>query len=148
MNNDYRPFLFADAYVLSSYTRDPTLVRLMQDDKVAFTSNLITKGVARYQLYEKNVKVPMELVRRAIEYYYVNNYLYAPNLVLSDDEILQTVADSYTQQIVDDFNQQHQNDKLDIWVTRYDGSHGLRQHSQIKLKEKAVSVPISFSNRY
>lgn len=148
MNNDYRPFLFADAFVLSSYTKDPTLIRLLQDDKVAFTSKLITQGVERFKLYEKSVKVPINLVRQAIEYYYVNDYIYSPNLILSDDEILQTVADSYVQQIVDDYTQQHANDKLDIWVTRYDGSHGLRQHAQIKLKEKAVSVPISFSNRY
>ena len=148
MDYDYRPFLFADKYALSTYTRDPTLIRLLQEDKVLFTSKLITDGVAKFKLYEKNVRVPTELVRQAIEYFYVNDYLYAPNLVTSDDEILQSVADSYVQQIVDDYNQQHANDNLNIWVTRYDGSQGLRQHSQLKIKEKGVTVPISFSNRY
>lgn len=148
MDYDYRPFLFADKYALSTYTRDPTLIRLLQEDKVLFTSKLITDGVAKFKLYEKNVRVPIDLVRQAIEYFYVNDYLYAPNLVTSDDEILQSVADSYVQQIVDDYNQQHANDNLNIWVTRYDGTQGLRQHSQFKIKEKGVTVPISFSNRY
>jgi len=148
MDYDYRPFLFADKYALSTYTKDPVLIRLLQDDKVSFTSKLITDGVEKFKLYEKSVKVPIDLVRQAIEYYYVNDYLYAPNLITSDDEILQTVADSYVQQIIDDYNQQHANDNLNIWITRYDGTQGLRPHSQFKIKEKGISIPISFSNRY
>ena len=51
MNYDYRPFLFADKYALSTYTRDPTLIRLLQEDKVAFTSRFIQVLVADSRVY-------------------------------------------------------------------------------------------------
>lgn len=148
MNYTYKPFLYADAFVASNFEQDPRLLWLLKDENVRKTSERITHKVAKFNLYEKPIVVPHELVRQAIEYYYINKYIWGPNDVFDIPQILETVADGYTQQIVDDFNQEHANDNLDIWVTRYDGTQGLRRHARIKLKEKQVNVPISFSNRY
>lgn len=148
MNFDYRPFLYSEGFVLSTDERDPRLISLLHDDSVKYTSNMITHKTSKFKLTDKPIVVPDYLVRQAIEYYYINQYIYFINKVFNIPEILETVADGYVQQILDDFNQEHANDKLDIWITRYDGTKGLRQHSQLKIKEKQINVPISFSNRY
>lgn len=148
MNYDYKPFLFSDAFVASNFEQDARLLWLLKDENVQKTSERITHKVAKFKLYDKPIVVPNDLVRQAIEYYYINKYIWSFNDVFDTPQILETVADGYAQQIVDDFNQEHSNDNLDIWVTRYDSTQGLRRHAQIKLKEKQVNVPISFSNRY
>ncbi len=148
MDYDYRPFLYSEAYVLSTDEKDPRLVALLHDDCVNKTSKMITHKVSKFNLVDKPIVVPDNLVRQAIEYYYINQYIYFINKVFNIPEILETVADGYVQQIIDDFNQEHANDKLDIWITRYDNTKGLRRHAQVKIKEKQINVPISFSNRY
>lgn len=146
MNN--KLFTFSDAFVLSNYEHDPILIRLLQPDKVRECSNLITSKVGKFKIYDKPVVVPEDQVRQAIEYFYTNQYIPSLNYVFSYDYILESVSDSYVQQILDDFNQVHANDDLDIWVTRYDGTRGLKPHSQVKLKEKTLVTPVTISNRY
>jgi hypothetical protein len=145
---DNKLFSFADAFVLSNYERDPVLIRLLQPDKVRECSNLITTKVGKFNIYNKPVIVPDDQVRQAIEYFYINQYIPSLNYVFSYEYILESVSDSYVQQILDDFNQTHANDDLDIWVTRYDGTRGLKSHSQVKIKEKTLVTPVSISNRY
>ena len=148
MDYDYKPFLFADAYVLSNYERDPQMIGLLSNENVRKVSNMITEKIKKYNIVSQNIVVPDCQIRQAIEYYYIHQDIYSINYVFSPPAFLETVADGYVQQILDDFYQQTSNDKLDIWITRYDGTKGLRNHSTFKLKEKQNVVPISFSNRY
>lgn len=145
---DNKLFMFSDAFVLSNYEHDPILIRLLQPDKIKQCSNLITSKVGKFKVYDKPVVVPDDQVRQSIEYFYVNQYIPSLNYVFSYDYILESVSDSYVQQILDDFTQIHANDNLDIWVTRYDGTRGLKSHAQVKLKEKTLVTPVTISNRY
>lgn len=145
---DKRLFLFSDSFAASNYEHDPILIRLLQPDKVKKCADMITSKVAALGIYDKPVVVPHDHVRQAIEYFYINQYIYYVNYVFTDDNILNSVADSFTQQIEDDFNQIHANDNLSIWITRYDGTRGLKPHAQVKIKEKTLVTPITISNRY
>ena len=114
--------VFINAFAVPTLEFDPNFQALMKDDVI----------------------VTRKCILQALEYAYINKYVYNFNIF----DCINTVANSFIQQIIDERYQIEQNDKLDTWIIKYDGSKGLRGHATVKLNEKGMSVPVSFMGRY
>ena len=138
-----RDSLFLNAYAAPTLETDPFYQELMSDDVFEQISEIITRELLKV-FPDKPYKVTRRVIVQSLEYAYVNKYSYNFNVY----DVINTVANSIIQQIIDERYLIEQNDKLDTWIIKYDGSKGIRGHSTIRLNEKGVSVPVSFMGRY
>jgi len=138
-----RDSLFLNAYAAPTLEKDPFFQELMSDDVYEKISEIITRELLKV-FPDKPYKVTRRVIVQCLEYAYLNKYTYNFNVY----DVINTVANSIIQQIIDERFLIEQNDKLDTWIIKYDGSKGIRGHSTIRLNEKGVSVPISFMGRY
>lgn len=138
-----RDSVFINAFAVPTLEFDPNFQALMKDDVIEQVSNIITDRLLKV-FPDKPYKVTRKCILQALEYAYINKYVYNFNIF----DCINTVANSFIQQIIDERYQIEQNDKLDTWIVKYDGTKGIRRHATVKLNEKGMSVPVSFMGRY
>ena len=138
-----RDSVFLNAYAAPTMQYDDNYKCLMNEKVYAEISNQITQKLLEV-FPDKPILVTRRVIVQALEYAIVNRYTY--NFTFND--VINTVINSIVQEITDDRKLIEQNDKLDTWIIKYDGSKGIRGHSTIRLNEKGVSVPISWAGRY
>lgn len=138
-----RDSVFLNAYAAPTMQYDDNYKCLMNEKVYTEISNQITQKLLEV-FPEKPILVSRRVIVQALEYAIVNRYTY--NFTFND--VINTVINSIVQEITDERKLIEQNDKLDTWIIKYDGSKGIRGHSTIRLNEKGVSVPISWAGRY
>lgn len=135
--------VFLNAYAAPTAEFDETYKSLMTDEIFDEISRQITSQLLKV-FPDTPIKVTRRVISQALEYAILNRYTY--NFDYYD--VIHTVINSIVQQIIDERKMIEQNNKLDTWIIKYDGTKGLRGHSTIRLNEKGVSVPISYVGRY
>lgn len=138
-----RDSLFMNAYSAPTMANDENFKCLMTDSVFEEISKQITEKLLKV-FPEKPIKVTRRVIVQALEYSILNRYTYNFNF----NDVINTVINSLIQQIIDERYAIEQNDKLDNWIIKYDGSKGIRGHSTIRLNEKGLSVPVSYGGRY
>jgi hypothetical protein len=136
--------VFLNKFAVPTMKYEETYQDLMTDEIFDSIQTEITKEVNKAFPNDKPVIVTRRVIKQALEYAIVNRYSYNFNYY----DVIHTVINSFVQQIIDEKTTIEQNDKLDIWIQKYDGTKGLRGHSTIRLNDKGVSVPVSFMGRY
>ncbi len=120
INNNYRYFAW------SSGDRYDTL---MSNQSVQFMSKLITNGLKGVHPEGKNIIVPDDTIRSVADSIYETS-------VQSADVMQKMVINYIIGTIKNEYQTIENNNKLDIWVTKYDVESGLQQFNGIKLNNK------------
>ena len=138
-----RDSVFLNAYAAPTMEYDDNFKCIMNEKVYTEISNQITKKLLTV-FPDKPILVTRRVIVQALEYSMLNRYSYNFNF----NDVINTVINSITQQIIDERTAIEQNDKLDTWIIKYDGSKGLRAHSTIRLNNKGLSIPVSWNGRY
>jgi len=101
----------------------------MSDKSIAFMSRIITKQLDGVHPEGKNIIVPNDTIRSVADSIYQTS-------VQSADVMQKMTINYITNAIRDEYQQIENNNKLDIWVTKYDIDSGLQQFNGIKLNSK------------
>lgn len=98
-------------------------------NNIQFISDQITIRLRGVHPEGKNIIVPTDKIISVMDSIWYNNY--------RDYESLTMMTISYiVNYIQSEYQMEQQNKKLSIWVTNFGEETGLRQHSQIKLRER------------
>jgi hypothetical protein len=102
---------------------------LMSNQSVQFMSKLITNGLKGVHPEGKNIIVPEDTIRSVADSIYETS-------VQSADVMQKMVINYIIGTIKNEYQTIENNNKLDIWVTKYDVESGLQQFNGIKLNNK------------
>lgn len=102
---------------------------LMSNQSVEFMSKLITNGLKGVHPEGKNIIVPEDTIRSVADSIYETS-------VQSADVMQKMVINYIIGTIKNEYQTIENNNKLDIWVTKYDVESGLQQFNGIKLNNK------------
>jgi len=130
---DYRYNLPADANPNVYYS-------LFNRHTFDYISNQITKRLEGVHPLNKNIIVNDETIKSVLDSHY-SNYKRDPDVL-----IMMTIS-YIVDYIKSEYQIENQNRSLNIWVTNYPESSGIRQHAPIKLKNKRPT-PFEFHYTY
>ncbi len=102
---------------------------LLSNDSIQLISQNVTKKLAGVHPEGKNIIVPEYTIRSVAE----NMFEYNP---MSVDVLQMMTINFIVSSIKEEFETIEKNNKLDIWVTKYDVSTGMKQYSEPKLNKK------------
>lgn len=102
---------------------------LMSNQSVQFMSKLITNGLKGVHPEGKNIIVPEDTIRSVADSIYETS-------VQSADVMQKMVINYIIGTIKNEYQTIENNNKLHIWVTKYDVESGLQQFNGIKLNNK------------
>jgi hypothetical protein len=123
INNKYR-------YAL--YTPGQRYNELLTNESIKLMSNEITRQLKDVHPDKKNIIVPDSTI------YSISDSMFQNNPV--DTYVLRRMIVSHiVNSVKNEFEQISNNNKLDIWVTRYDINSGLKRTNNIKLNQKQRS---------
>jgi len=105
-----------------------------------YISKQITKRLEGVHPLNKNVIVNIEIIKSVLDSFY-SNYKRDPQVL-----IMMTIS-YIVDYIKSEYQIEAQNRSLNIWVTNYPESSGIRQHAPIKLKNKRPT-PFEFHYAY
>lgn len=94
-----------------------------------------TKGIDKEG---RNIIVPEKTIRSVCDSFYENT-------VAQTDVLQMMIANFITNAIIEEHEQQEQNNKLSVWITKYDIDSGMRQVPAIKLNNKRRPYTSYFS---
>jgi hypothetical protein len=102
---------------------------LMSNQSIQFMSKLITNGLKGVHPEGKNIIVPEDTIRSVADSIYETS-------VQSADVMQKMVINYIIGTIKNEYQTIENNNKLDIWVTKYDIESGLQQFNGVKLNNK------------
>ncbi len=118
-----------DKYRYPLWTAGDRFNQLMSDQSVKFMSEVITKQLKGVHPEGKNIIVPNDTIRSVADSIYQTSQQ-------SADVMQKMVINYITNAIKLEYETIDNNNKLDIWVTKYDIDSGLQQFNGIKLNNK------------
>jgi len=123
LNGNYR-------YVLYNRDAGERYPKLMSPDSLNWMSTQITKKLTGVHPDGKNIIVPQHTIKA------VADSMFEANAMAVD--VLQEMTINYiVSQIKTEFETIQQNNKLSIWVQKYDTSSGMQRFNGIKLNNKS-----------
>jgi hypothetical protein len=118
-----------DKYRYSVWNSGDRYNTLMSDKSVQFMSKAITDFLKGVHPEGKNITVPNDTIRSVADSIYETS-------VQSADVMQKMVINYIVNWIKNEYETISKNNKLDIWVTKYDIDSGLQQFNGIKLNNK------------
>jgi hypothetical protein len=126
INNNYRYVLWSQS---NSGQRYPLL---MSRQSMEMMSRKITQKLNGVHPEGKNIIVPIETIRSVADSMFENNPM--------DTYVLRRMIVSHiVNSIKNEFEQIQNNNKLSLWITKYDVDSGLKRTNSIKLNQKQRS---------
>lgn len=86
-----------------------------------------------FEKLKRNIKVPIRNIRNTLE-----TILHNKNCT-SQSELERYTISAITYQIIEEYEIAQNNSKLTVWVTNYDGDHGILAHPKIKLNRRRTN---------
>ena len=126
---------YTDAFLNQDTTR------LFSDQHVNMIRDKITELLSGYHPSNKQVKVPVEHIRKVLDTVYSNQNW---DIVSTTDKTIEIICT----EIKSGFTSYKINEGLDMRNTIFDGTRDLRQHPPIKLKENTPTGVYDFNVRY
>lgn len=102
---------------------------LMNDESILHMSKQITKGLAGVHPEGKNIIVPNDTIKSFADSVFLNT-------TQSVDVMQQMIINYIITTIKSEYEVIENNNKLDIWVTKYDLNSGMQKFNDIKLNNK------------
>lgn len=118
-----------DRYTLPIDARPNVYFTLFSKPTIDYISEQITKRLNGVHPLGKNIIVSNENIISVMDSHY-ENYKRDPQMLII--MVISYIVDY----IKTEYQIEEQNRKLNIWVTNYPESSGIRQHAPIKLREK------------
>lgn len=118
-NSNYRYF---------GYQGNDRYNSLFSDRNIAFMSQMITKGLEGIHPENKNIIVPDITIRSVADSIFQSSFSNA-------DIMTKMVINFIINHIKNEYQTIQQNNKLSIWVTKYDTNSGLQRFNGIKLND-------------